>query len=218
MGLSNQGLSPGRTTLLGAINILLETIGEQPIDSNEKEQIQDARIAESCILELHREGQIRGWTWNREDRYPFSRDVSTGEVVVPATALSFTVNPYQWDGRFVVRGQRVYDKVERTYEIDPALCPIVADVVWQLSWDDSPEAFNRWTTMRAARVFAARVLGNDSVVRFSGYDEQQAMSELMRVEYEQAQPNSLTGGVGPMPTYLAGHGLLRGTFGGVHLG
>jgi hypothetical protein len=218
MGLSNQGLSPGRTTLLGAINVLLETIGEQPIDSNEKEQIQDARVAESCILELHREGQIRGWTWNREEDYPFSQDLSTGEVVVPATALSFTVNPYRWNGRFVVRGQRVYDKQERTYDIDPALCPIYADVVWQLSWDDSPEAFNRWTTMRAARVFAARALGNDSVVRFSGYDEQQALAELMRVEYDQAQPNSLTGGLHPIPTYRAGHGLVRGVAGGIPIG
>jgi hypothetical protein len=216
MGLSNQGKTPGRTTLLEAVNTLLQNIGEQPVDTLDNQQIQDARIAESTILEFHREGQVRGWSWNREEAYPFERDKVSGEVVVPGNVVNFTVNPYQWDGRFIVRGQRVYDLWERSYKIDETLTPIHADVVWLLQWDESPEAFNRWTTIRAARVFSARVLGSESVVRYTALDEQAALTELMRVEIDQAQPNSLTGGpsLRPFPTYEAGRGLIRGTFGG----
>ena len=67
-------------------------------------------------------------------------------------------------------------------------------MTWLLSWDDSPEAFNRWTTIRSARVFASRMLGSDSLVNYTAIDEQAALTALMQVEYDQANPNSLTGG------------------------
>lgn len=216
MGLSNQGKTPGRTTLLEAVNTLLENIGEMPVDTLDREQVQDARIAESTILELHREGQLRSWTWNTEYGYPFEKDAVSKEIVVPSNVVRFTVNPYDWDGRFILRGQRVYDRAKRTYKIEDAITEIQADVVWLLQWDECPEAFNRWVTMRAARVFAARALGSDSIVKYTAADEQAALTELMRVELEQSQPNSLTGGPGlrPFPTYVAGYGLLRGVSGG----
>ena len=56
MGQLNQSAIPGRTTLLDAVNILLENIGEQPVNTLEDEQITDARIAERTLLEFHKEG------------------------------------------------------------------------------------------------------------------------------------------------------------------
>lgn len=220
MGLSNQGVTPGRTTLLEAVNTLLENIGEMPVDQLDNQQIQDARVAERTILEFHREGQLRGWSWNRETSYPFEKDKVTKEVVVPANVINFSVDQYRWDGRFILRGQRVYDTWIRSYKLEDDITEIHADVVWLLPWDDSPEAFNRWTTIRAARVFASRVLGSDSIVKYTALDEQMALTELMRVELDQSKPNSLTGGptLRPFPTYEAGRGLLRGTYGGTVIG
>ena len=74
MGIANQSLTPGRTTLLNAVNILLENIGEQPINSLETEQIMDARVAERTLLEFHKEGQLKGWHWNTEFNFPFTND------------------------------------------------------------------------------------------------------------------------------------------------
>lgn len=220
MSLQDQGRTPGRTTLLEAVNVLLTNIGEQPIDTNEAEQIQDARIAEATLLEFHKEGQVRGWSWNQEEGYPFAKDVATGEVVIPANVVRFTVDPYLYDGRFVVRGQRVYDTLFRSFRLPDDLTEITADVTWLLPWDDSPEAFNRWVTIRAARVFSSRVLGSDSLTKYTAVDEQAALTELIRVEIDQSRPNSLTGGRGlsPFPTYQAGQGLGRGLFGGVVIG
>jgi len=220
MGSSQQSVTPGRTTLLDATNVLLRNIGEMPVNSLEDEQIQDARIAEQTLLEFHKEGQIRGWSWNREEQYPFDRDADTGEIAVPASTMSWLVDPYHENGRYVLRGTRVYDKKNRTFKIDANDAPIEADVVWLLSWNDSPEAYNRWTTIRAARVFSTRMLGSDSVTNYTAVDEQAALTELMRVELEQSQPNSLTGGPfsGPMPTYSAEQGLRRSMFGGSYVG
>ncbi len=218
MGRIRQTTIPGRTSLLEAVNVLLTNIGEMPVDSLENQQIQDARMAEQTLLEFAKEGQIRGWSWNREEAYPFDLDTSTGEIEVPAAAVSWLVDPYRYDGRYVLRGRRVYDKKNRTFKIAPADAPIEADVIWMLSWDESPEAFNRWTTIRSARVFSTRVLGSDSVTNYTAVDEQAALTELMRVEMEQSQPNSITGGLAPMPTYRAGRGIVRGIYGGVQIG
>ena len=220
MGSSWQSATPGRTTLLEAVNTLLLNIGEMPVSSLEDQQIQDARMAQLTLLEFHKEAQTRGWSWNREYQYPFDRDVQTGEIDVSAQVLSWTVDPYRYDGRYQLRGTRVYDRKEQTFKIPDTDAPIEADVIWLLSWDDSPEAYNRYTTIRAARVFAARMLGSDSLVQYTAIDEQAAMTELMRVEMEQAQPNSLTGGPfsGPRPTYSAEQGLRRSMIGGYYIG
>ncbi len=220
MGSAQQSAIPGRTTLLEAVNVLLENIGEMPVSSLDDQQIQDARMAQQTLLEFAKDGQTRGWSWNTELAYPFDIDSTSGEVEVPPSALRWSIDQYQYNGRFVLRGTRVYDKKNRTFQIDPNDVPIKADVTWLLSWDDSPEAYNRWTTIRAARVFASRALGSDSLVQFTAIDEQAAMTELMRVEYAQSQPNSLTGGPfsTPMPTYAAESGLRRGMYGGWSIG
>ena len=220
MGSSQQSATPGRTTLLDAANVLLRNIGEMPVDTLDDEQIQDARIAEQTLLEFHKEGQVRGWSWNREEKYPFQLDAKTGEIAVPESTMTWLVDPYQENGRYVLRGTRVYDKKNRTFQIDSNDAPIEADVIWLLPWNDCPEAYNRWTTIRAARVFSTRMLGSDSVTNYTAVDEQAAMTELMRVEMEQSQPNSLTGGPfsGPMPTYSAEQGLRRSMFGGSYVG
>ena len=70
MGLVQQRMTPGRTTLLGAVNVLLTNIGEQPVDNLDNEQIQDARVAQQTLLEFHKDGQTRGWSWNTETPIP----------------------------------------------------------------------------------------------------------------------------------------------------
>jgi hypothetical protein len=210
MGLANQALTPGRTTLLEAVNICLQNIGEQPVNSLENQQIVEATMAERTILEFHKEGQTRGWSWNTEPGYEFVKDSSTNQIVVPANVVSWATDPYEWDGRFQLRGQKVYDLEKRTYTLGADISSLKADVVWLLAWDECPEAFNRWVTIRSARVFSDRVLSSDAIFKYTALDEQSALVELQRVEIEQAQPNSLTGGPGlrPFPTYSPGLGLL----------
>jgi hypothetical protein len=210
MSLASQGVTPGRTTLLEAVNVCLQNIGEQPVNNLESQQVVEASTALRTILEFHKEGQTRGWSWNTELGYEFLKDISTNEIRVPANVVSFAPDAYRWAGRFQLRGQRVYDKEKRTYVLGVDVPSLEADVVWLLPWDESPEAFNRWVTIRSARVFSGRVLGDSSSFQYTALDEQAALVELQRVEIEQAQPNSLTGGPGlrPFPTYSPGMGLL----------
>lgn len=218
MGLANQTAQPGRTTLLEAVNILLTNIGESPVQTIDTETSIEAGVAERTILEIHKEGQTRGWTWNREYGYEFQRDALTNEVVIPAAVVLFAPDEYEYAGRYQLRGQRVYDTLQRTYEIEDS--SIKADIISLLPWNDCPEPFNRWATIRAARVFSDRVLASDSIFKYTSTDEERAWLELFRMETEQAKPNVLTGGRGlaPFPTYEAARGLLGRGRGGRLIG
>ncbi len=209
MPISNQAVTPGRTTLLEAVNTLLAVIGEQPVNTLETQQIVEASMAERTLLEFHKEGQVNGWSWNSEQAYEFTKD-NNNEIVVPTNVVRWAADAYEWAGRFQLRGQRVYDREKRTYSLGSDVTSLKADVVFLLSWDESPEAFNRWVTIRSARVFSGRVLGDSSSFKYTAVDEQAALTALQAVEMDQLQANSLTGGPGmrPFPTYSPGLGLL----------
>lgn len=209
MPISNQAVTPGRTTLLEAVNTLLAVIGEQPVNTLETQQIVEASMAERTLLEFHKEGQVNGWSWNSEQAYEFTKD-NNNEIVVPTNVVRWAADAYEWAGRFQLRGQQVYDREKRTYSLGSDVTSLKADVVFLLSWDESPEAFNRWVTIRSARVFSGRVLGDSSSFKYTAVDEQAALTALQAVELDQLQANSLTGGPGmrPFPTYSPGLGLL----------
>lgn len=213
MGVENQSATPGRTTLLDAVNIVLMNIGEQPVSTLENQQVLEARTAEATILELHKEGQTRGWSWNSERAYPFAR-ATNGEITVPANIVSWQPDPYEFEHRYQLRGQRVYDKEGRSYQITVA--ELRADVVWLLPWNECPEAFNRWSLIRAARVFSARAIGEQAGVQYTAMDEQQALIELLRVENIQEAPNMITGRR-RFPTFQPAEGLTDRLMGGVFL-
>jgi hypothetical protein len=213
MGLTNQSATPGRTSLLDAVNILLANIGEQPVSTLEDQQVLEARNAEDTVLEFHKEGQTRGWSWNTERDYPFTRN-DAGEISVPANAISWQPDPYQFQHRYQLRGQRVYDKWRHTYLIEEK--ELLADVVWLLPWDECPEAYNRWSLIRSARVFSARTVGDMASVQYTQVDEQQALIELLRVENAQEAPNMITGRR-RFPTFQPAEGLTDRLMGGVFL-
>jgi hypothetical protein len=208
MGLAQMTKAQGRTTLLDAVNVCLENIGEQPVDSLENEQIQDARIAQRTLLEIHKEGQTKGWSWNTEYNYPFLKDAKTNQIEVPEQVVEFSIDRYQYNGRFQLRGTKVYDLLNRTFILDETITGLQADVIWLLSWDEVPEAYNRWVTVRAARIFSDRSLGSEALFKYTLKDEQDAQAELARVELQQEAPNLLSGPFA-FPTYQPNTGLMN---------
>jgi Tail tubular protein len=193
MGLANQAMTPGRTSLLEAANICLAVIGEAPVNTLETQQVGEAAQAERTLLEYHKEGQTRGWSWNRERAVAFHADSGTGEILIPADVVKWAPSRLDWNNRFQARGSRIYDSQLRTYDIGQTVGSLDADIVSLLPWDDCPEVFNRWATIRAARVFSNRAVGNTTTYQLTQADEDQAWADLLRVDTEQGQPNAVTG-------------------------
>jgi hypothetical protein len=130
-------------------------------------------------------------------------------VKIPTNVLKLSLDPYLYAGRYQHRGTRLYDTEHRTYVLETTITDILCDVIFGMAWDECPEAFNRWITIRSARVFAQRVLGDSSSFRYTQEDEKAAQVVLERMEQEQEQANLLTGGRNhlPFPTYTPASGL-----------
>ncbi len=220
MGLDQTSAVPGRNSLLDAVNVLLENIGEAPVNTLDNQQIAEARVAERTLLEFHQDGQARGWSWNTEYEAWWPRNVDS-EIVLPENVATFAPCDLRYAGRYVLRGQRVYDRQLRTYVMEPGMTGIAANVVLYLPWEETPEAFNRWTTIRAAKAFSNRMVGSDSLFRYTAQDEQDALAALHEVELQIEQPNMVSGGrpASPFPTFQPRDGVLwRGGAGGRLIG
>ena len=75
-------LSP--TTELEAINTMLSTIGESPVNTVEDTGNVDVVIARQILQTASREVQARGWHFNTEINYTITPD-SDGYLVLPKT-------------------------------------------------------------------------------------------------------------------------------------
>lgn len=193
MSLANESATPGRTTLLEGVNICLAVIGEAPVNSLDGQQVGEASQAERTLLEFHKAGQTQGWSWNREADVVFVRDSSTNEFLIPSNVVQWAPSRLEWNGRFVARGGRVFDNQERSFAISIDIPSIQANIVSLLPWNQSPEVYNRWVTIRAARVFANRAVGNTTTYQLTQQDEDRAWADLLRTDTTQSQPNAITG-------------------------
>jgi hypothetical protein len=82
----------------------------------------------------------------------------------------------------VIREGKLYDKREHTYNFDDK---VEATVVWLVEFDDMPEAFKQYVTMRAANLYAGRAVGSSEAVKFGEREEAQARAAMLEYETEQ---------------------------------
>ena len=180
-------LSP--TTELEAINTMLSTIGESPVNAVENTGNVDVVIARQILQSVSREVQARGWHFNTEKNYTITPD-SAGYLVLPNTVLKVdTVYP-DCSKDVVVRGSRLYDREKHTYVFTDA---VKVDMTILLTFDELPEVARNYVTIRASRIFQERVVGSDTLHAFNSQDEARAMVSLMEYEADTADLNILSG-------------------------
>ena len=180
-------LSP--TTELEAINTMLSTIGESPVNTVEDTGNVDVVIARQILQTVSREVQARGWHFNTEINYTITPD-SEGYLVLPKTVLKVdTVYPDS-SKDVVVRGSRLYDREKHTYVFTDA---VKVDMTILLTFDELPEVARNYATIRASRIFQERVVGSDTLHAFNSQDEARAMVSLMEYEADTADLNILSG-------------------------
>lgn len=180
-------LSP--TTELEAINTMLSTIGESPVNTVEDTGNVDVVIARQILQSVSREVQARGWHFNTEKNYNITPN-SDGYLVLPTTVLKVDT-VYPDDSKdVVVRGSKLYDRENHTYVFTDA---VKVDMTVLLTFDELPEVARNYVTIRASRIFQERVVGSDTLQAFNSQDEARAMVSLMEYEADTADLNILSG-------------------------
>jgi hypothetical protein len=165
------------TTKLDAVNIMLSTIGESPVNSLSSGLV-DAEMAETILNNISREVQSSGWNFNRESAYSITPTLG-GEIFLPANTLRADATNELGAKDLVQRGNRMYDRGEHTFIIGEA---VKVDITIELDFGDIPEVAKRFVIIRAARLFQDRTVGSDTLHGFTQQDEAQALYELKEFE------------------------------------
>lgn len=159
------------TTELNAINSMLATIGEAPLNTLEDLGVVDAITARSALQEVTREVLVEGYTFNTDTNYPITPEgFAPFEATIPPNALNVVPN----DRTLTVRGSRIYDTARFSYNFQ-GVDTIPCQIIWGLAFDELPEVTRQYVALRAARRFQKRAVASELLHAITEEDERRAM-------------------------------------------
>jgi len=179
-------------TELDAVNVLLMSIGQSPVNTIEVSGIRDVEIAKLHVHNVSRSVQNNDWSFNTDLNVEMTRDLND-HILVPANALSIDPSdPFMdvvprtdsSDGNV----QKLWDRLENTFEFAE---DITADISYFLPFEDIPQAARDYITMRAARRFQAASIGSQILYYFTKEEEDEARAALISYETRQGDDNFL---------------------------
>ena len=80
-----------RLTELDAVNSVLANIGQSPVNSLTDNSV-DIGLATRHLGNSSRELQLRGWSFNTDDKYSLTPDSSTEKIAITSTMLSVEID------------------------------------------------------------------------------------------------------------------------------
>jgi hypothetical protein len=161
-------------TELEAVNIILGSIGEAPINTLSGTLPVDVNTAVDVLKEVRRKVCEQGWFFNSEYEIQSTLDGS-GNVVLASNVLKCEPTYPSYDLQLVQRGNKLYDLRNHTYVFTQA--PKL-DIVYFLSWDELPQAAREYIAYRAARTFQGRVMGSPELEQTVTREEMIALRDL----------------------------------------
>ena len=117
-------------------------------------------------------------------------------IGTPITALNVDFSTYRNPSLDpVVRGRFLYDKANNTNEFTATVKAILTYLIpfeqEEAGGQALPEYARRFVTMRAARVFAQRHVGDPTLIQIASKEEQDAYAQFLAAETENADTNIL---------------------------
>ena len=189
------------TSKLQAVNTLLSIVGEAPVNGLTPPLTGDVALADRTLDEISTEVQSEGWSWNSRIYKEIPLDAN-GHSTLPSNTLAVRFNPISYPSqRFVLRGIKLYDRVESSYDLRGSLgvalvggvSDLIAEVVEELDWDSVPETGKRYIMIRAGRIYANRLVTSSSIESYTADDEENALKILKRTE-DMAENNNFISG------------------------
>ena len=178
------------TTELEAINIMMAAIGEAPINTLTGTLPADVVMAQSTLTEINKQVQSEGWSFNTEIDVTLTRD-SSNNVNLSSDVLRVDANIHQHPTIDPIqRGLKLYDRQNNTFVFEEDL---ICTVVYLRTFAEIPEQARYYITIRAARLFVDRLVGDDGLRTYTQQDETRARVILTETDYANADHNLLRG-------------------------
>jgi len=171
-----------RTSELEAVNTILSTIGESPLNTLSGSLPVDGTIAKNVLSEVSREVQSQGWHFNTHYKVTLSRDTDN-KIPLATNIVRIEIDPRQYSKvsyDIVQRNNFLYNLAKNEDTFDTNFKDVTA--VYLLPFDEIPEQAKRYITIRSARIFHDRTLGANTIHKFSQEDEAKSLSILKQAE------------------------------------
>ena len=165
---------------LPAINQILASVGQAPVTTLDQTN-PDVAIAYDTLLQVSREVQSEGWTFNTEEHYEFTPNTDD-EILIPNNVLQLdlTRSGYTHNKNVIRRSGKLYDKHNHTFKWKDG--KVDCDVVWFFDWVDLPGPFQDYITARAAVLVSGRIVGDGN--QYSMLQQHEAFLRSLALEYE----------------------------------
>ena len=175
----------GSQTELNAINQILMSVGQAPVTTLERTN-PDVAICWDTLMEVSREVQSEGWTFNTEYSFPMTPNKDK-EILYPENALQVDIanDPTYPTGRkydTVKRGNKLYDRRNHSYTWTET---IYCDIKWEYPLEDLPKPIQDYIVCKAATTTSSRIVGDPN--QYQILQQKEAYARAMAIEYETQQ-------------------------------
>jgi hypothetical protein len=183
-------------TDLEAVNRMLASIGNSPVNTLEVAGVGDVADARRHLTETLRDVQAVGWSWNTDYRYKLTPG-SAGALLLPSGTLDIDAS----DNTLTIVVRRhptldelaLYDADNHTFDFSSSYSadnPLEVDIIWGFAFNDLPQAARTYIATAAARRFQAQKVNSPILDSFDAEDETRAMALLQRYERRSRDTNS----------------------------
>ena len=167
---------------LPAINQILMACGQAPVTTLD-ETNPDVAIAYQTLLEVSREVQSEGWTFNKEAHYEMTPD-SNNEILIPNNILQIDLTKADAGDKHVIqKNGKLYDKEHHTDQWTDGA--VECDILWLFDWVDLPIPIQDYIKARAATITSSRIIGDND--QYQMLQQKEAYTRAMALEYETNQ-------------------------------
>jgi len=155
-------------TKLQAVNIMLGNIGEAPVASlTNSDGDAFASMAINVLDETVLALCLEDWDFNKDIDYPLTPDIN-GEIAITDSILSVDSSYRSAHLDVRVEQDKLYNKCDHTFVFDGT---VYCEIQWDKTYDELPQYMRYYATVRAARLFAGRQLGDVTSDQLTADDE-----------------------------------------------
>jgi hypothetical protein len=172
-------------TELEAVNVMLQGIGEMPVNAVPAAGVSDASIAQDMLHRTSRQVQGMGLKCNSDYEYAISPDVD-GYINIPSNALR--VESYYRYNDYAVRGRKLYDRKKQTLIFTQK---VYVDIVFFLTYLELPEHVKNYIVIKSSRKFQAETVSSPILFQFSEQEMFEAKAEMIRWELNKSDDSLL---------------------------
>lgn len=193
-------------TIVEAVNLCLRGMQLAEVSALDEADI-DATNALSAVNQKLGDLQSERWWFNTEPNWRLTAN-TLGHVAIPTNALSVvTTNSSRNEKDITIRGNRLYDTINHTFDIRPRMKNdhIEVTFIMKLTWDELPPIAQNYIAYAARRQFAQDTEVDTNRIQMLAREETVYEQRFLKENSRNKKTNYITDNVQNM-THLANIG------------